>query len=523
MIDLTKKNEHFTRVGILLFCGFLSFIMNPTAYTWGEQDMMPFFERLSDPDFLQGDFFTNTTTIKNPRWVYGYLIAGLSALNGLSWYVNLYLAKLLLLLGMPVLYYEVMVALLGRYLNRDKLERISWFILFGTILTVVYTDYRHVFSIARWDNYKPVINSANLSLAACFLGILAREVKRTSLMHLILFMVGAFIHPAMGIFCATFYISFLLPQIRKEWRLILKITISCLLAAVLIKLIFSSDSPLGTSEFIEFYVIERHGWHYYLPLFQHWLGNWKHFFLLMNILLWSTVVFGLIRKQKHLVQLGLISALGYIASVVLQYLFIEVYPVKLMAYLGVTRYTVFAYWAMIMLWAYILSHLKIKTPRLKLPKLTLGVVLALFVNFLILGMLYLDNPREVRSQVWKDFYSFVGDTAPESTFLTYSERLNTDLRIIGRRPVFISKEFPFVESKIEEYTDRRRLAFGSKLGELQGIEFYRTLTPQDFSEMAENYPLDYIVIEAEYAAVFENITPVWSNRILKVFSLSDLK
>lgn len=523
MINLTSKNEDLTKVGLLLFCGFLSFMINPTAYTWGEQDMMPFFERFQDPDFIPGDFFTNSTMISNPRWVYGYFIAGISSITGISWYNTLYAGKLLLLLVMPVLHYKVMIALLARYLPADKLANVSWFILLATIFTVLFKEYRQVFSIALWEHYKPVLNSANISMALCFVAILIKEARNSSIFYLPLFALGTFFHPAMGIFCILFYLGFLLPQLRKEWVPVLKILACGLLTAVFVKLFFSTTVQLSTAEFIEFYVVERHPWHYQVSKFDHWLGNWHYFFLLMNILLWGSIIFGLVKKDKNLVQLGLISAAGYLGSVLFQYLFVEIYPLKLMAYLGVTRYSIFGYWSMLVLWAYALSYLNKNRKIIKLPVLSYGAVILLLINFLILGILYRDNPTKVKSRNWRDFYSFVHSTSSGSTFLTFSKRLNTDLRIIGKRPVFISREFPFVESEIYEHTMRQRLAFGSKFSGLEDIAFYRTRTPRDFKEMADYYPLDYIVVEAEHSASFDQYEPVWSNSNIKAFALEDLK
>lgn len=67
------------------------------------------------------------------------------------------------------------------------------------------------------------------------------------------------------------------------------------------------------------------------------------------------------------------------------------------------------------------------------------------------------------------------------------------------------------------------MAYGSKLGRLQGNDYFRVLTPVDFVEMGKRYPLDYIVVEAKFSSGFNEYTPVWSNDILKVFSLTDLK
>ncbi|MGB2761355.1 MAG: hypothetical protein WBC58_15460, partial [Maribacter stanieri] len=79
-------SRNYSYLAIAAFFGFLGFMLQPTAYTWGEQDMIPFFERIFDSNYLTNDFFTNTTMTKNPRWVYGYFIVVLSWISTLPWY-----------------------------------------------------------------------------------------------------------------------------------------------------------------------------------------------------------------------------------------------------------------------------------------------------------------------------------------------------------------------------------------------------------------------------------------------------
>ena len=45
-------SRNYSYLGIVTFFGFLGFILRTTAYTWGEQDMMPFFERVFDSNYL---------------------------------------------------------------------------------------------------------------------------------------------------------------------------------------------------------------------------------------------------------------------------------------------------------------------------------------------------------------------------------------------------------------------------------------------------------------------------------------
>ena len=76
MISKFDASHNYSYLAIAGFFGFLGFMLQPTAYTWGEQDMMPFFERIFDSNYLTNDFFTNTTMTKNPRWVYIALVQG---------------------------------------------------------------------------------------------------------------------------------------------------------------------------------------------------------------------------------------------------------------------------------------------------------------------------------------------------------------------------------------------------------------------------------------------------------------
>lgn len=521
MATTLPGRNNLSFIGILAFAGFLSFMSQPSAYTWGEQDMMPFLERLADPTFLENDFFTNASVEKSPRMVFTYVIHGISYLTGLSWYQTLYIGKLLLLMGLPVLFYLVLMALLEKYVSRVKLNKLAWILVMGIALVVVSEDISFVFSIAGLATYKPVLIANNVSLLFCFIGVLLKERQYNPLFYLTFFFLGCLLHPVMGLFTIAFYFSFLIPKFKTEKVNLLSIGLTALSAILIIRFLFAPSSELSTAEFIEYYVLERHPWHYHVPDFSHWLGNWQLFFGLMILLMAIPLVYGLTRKKRELSILAAISLFAYIAAIGIQYLFIDVFPVKFMAYLGVTRYTIFAYWSLLILWVLMISHMVTEKPGTTFPGLSVKGLSFVLINLFIIGLIYMDDPRDIYSSKWDDFYSFVETTPGKSIFLTYSDHLNTDMRIKGRRGVFISREFPFAESKIKEFTIRNRMVFGSRLDDTSAEAFFRKLGPEDFAKVASSYPLDYVIVEAPFAQKFQQFTPVWSNSNLKVYSVKD--
>ena len=300
MASELDSSRNYSYLAIAAFFGFLGFMMQPTAYTWGEQDMMPFFERVFDSNYLANDFFTNTTVAKNPRWVYGYFIVAISWVTNLSWYKVLYLLKLLLLMLLPVLYFKVLVVLLKKYVTEQSLTWLSPFVLISLVLMVILKEYRYYFSVASWLSYNPTLQAHNVSIALGFVGILVKERGRHTMLYLTIFFLSCLIHPAMGLFTIGFYAIFLVPEFKKELKRFLPVLVSAALAIVLVKLLFAPQSSLSASEFIDLYVKERHPWHYSVPDYANRKGDWGVFFAGMNVLFLLPLLYGLLNKNRAL-------------------------------------------------------------------------------------------------------------------------------------------------------------------------------------------------------------------------------
>tara|TARA_R110000868_G_scaffold125290_1_gene331137 strand:- start:8640 stop:10214 length:1575 start_codon:yes stop_codon:yes gene_type:complete len=514
-------SRNYSYLAIAAFFGFLGFMLQPTAYTWGEQDMIPFFERIFDSNYLTNDFFTNTTMTKNPRWVYGYFIVVLSWISTLPWYNVLYILKLLLLTFSPILYYKVLLTLLRRYVTEKALSQIATFVLICLVLMVFLKEYRNYFSVASWLSYSPALHAYNLSIIISFLGILLKERGRQIIWYLPCFFLSCLVHPAMGLFSIGFYAVLLIPELKKEGKRFLPVLVTGIIAVLLVKLVFASQQTLSTAEFIDVYVKNRHPWHYSVPDFINKKGDWEIFFVGMNVLFMLPFVYGLLKKNRNLWLLSLSACIAYSSAVVFQYVFIELFPIKAIAYLGISRFTTFGYWMLVIIWSIGLSDLVKSDKALFFPSISFKNFAVVIINLIFVGILYIDNPKETNYNNRKEYYDFIRSTPKDAVFITYSRVLNTDMRIIGERGVFISDEFPFAEQHIAEYGKRWKMIYGSRQDESQRKNFYRTLKPVDFIEISKKYQLNYILIESRFNSAFENEKPVWKNQRHSLYRLKN--
>ncbi|WP_281541804.1 hypothetical protein [Maribacter aestuarii] len=519
MISKLDPSRNYSYLAIAAIFGFVGFMMQPTAYTWAEQDMMPFFERIFDAKYLSNDFFTNTTMTKNPRWVYGYLVVAISWVTTLPWYKVLYILKLLLLICTPVLYFKILLALLRRYISEKALNRAAPFVLLCLVLMVILKEYRYYFSVASWLSYTPALHAYNISIFFGFLGILLKEGGRKMSWYLAFFFVSCLVHPAMGLFTIGFYLVLLMPDFKKELREILFILASGIIAVLAIKIIFAAQQTLPVQEFVDIYVKERHSWHYSVPDFGNLKGDWQIFFVGMCVFFLIPFLYGIQKKNKALWKLSLFALISYSGAIAFQYFFIEVLPLKVIAYMGISRFTTFGYWMLVVVWAIPLSDFMKSEKTVYFPSLGMKNFVVIIISLIFVGILFIDNPKETFYNNRKGYYDFIQNTSEDAIFVTYSRPMNTDMRLIGRRGVFVSDEFPFAEQYIAEYGERWKMIFGSRYQESHGIDFYRNLKPNDFLEISKKYQLDYILIENKFNYAFEKYIPIWKDKKNSIYSV----
>ncbi len=525
--SVSLSSINLTYIAILVAVSFLQLSFKEhTAYVWPAIDMAPFFERYFDISFLVNDFYTNSISNEpNPRWTFGYFVIGLSELLQTGWYTVSYFLQVILTIFMPVLYYLILYLAIVKFISSEKLKDIQIVILIAVLLGMQH-NLSSVFSIAGWYPYFVQATPQSISLFFGFIAIILNEINSKSktilfLMY-VLFLFSTLMHPVIGLFVILFYFIFNYASLSINYfRYVKIVTLGFILPIIIIKALYSA-AIISAPDFVNIYVLERHPHHYHLADFISPTSfGWIYHFASMFALLLIPILYFFRSKNQKSLLLTILFLVSYVLAVLLQYIFIDIYPNKLISSIGPVRFTQFAYWMIVISWAIMLSNLNFlqnfnfnfNFQRAHLVILTVIVVIA--------SMLMIDRPEEDIYNKDKDVYDFVKHTEKNSVFAVYSGEFNIYIPNIGRRAVFVSRGLPFHESYFKEYQDRRSLLYGSRKNTLKS--FFRRLSPGNFLNISEEYKLNYVVIESNYSSSFSEYKPIFANKKIKIYKISDFK
>ncbi|MEA2018133.1 MAG: hypothetical protein U9N59_06765 [Campylobacterota bacterium] len=142
----------------------------------------------------------------------------------------------------------------------------------------------------------------------------------------------------------------------------------------------------------------------------------------------------------------------------------------------------------------------------------------------------INSPQKDIYKKDKEMFQFLETTNKNSVFVSYAKKL--DISNIGKRAVFIGNGFPFNETYLKEYQERKELVFGkiNDVNKLDGqwigekvVNYFRKKRPQDFLKIAKKYKLDYVVVESKYSSNFVAFRPKFENNEVKIYKISDFK
>jgi|GEM_PF-1976532 len=515
----------------------------PTAYDWPTMDMGPFFSRYFDHSFAINDFFTNSSSQPNPRFIFGYLIIGLTKILHSDWYSVLFYLKTFLIVVFPPLIFVVLYKFLETKVAKGRPRLLLSSLLFLGVLLLLFPKITNYFCIALWPAFQITPSAEYLSLLFGFLACEAYyfDDKRIYWLGILSWLVAVLLHPAKG-FCL--FIFFLLFNFHfNNWKKYLPIILGGVVLPMLLLLVFPASQPLSAKDFVQNYINENHAFHY-LP--SNFIGftsiPWALIFLTVNFILIFFVFLGYFTKNKFLIRLSGLFWLTYAGSVVLEYLFVEKWPMKMVATIGPVRYTFLGFWMLFILGAYVIVHYqssKIILPIFSTKKINLKyllVALLLFFSLAIVisgGYLKDDHFLTVKNEdrglgEWLNNQTFSTDIFASDIF-----DLNVNLPLVYNRAVLVGNGFPFREDSFVEYNRRKNLLFGSyeQWSKMPGGEwldikmknYFRSLSSKDFIEISKLYKLDYVIIEKDFYQNFLVETPVFENSQYKIYQVANLK
>jgi len=556
------KNVNYFYIVLLSFIAFSRFLFEgPTAYEWPAIDMVPFFERYFDSEFAPNDFYTNSISDDpSPRYVFGFIILIITKLLNTSWYKTLYAFKLIFVIFLPILYYLSIYSISLKYIeikekeNTNKIKFLAFVSVFLILLPIPkIPDIPHIFSVAWWP---PFFNQAAAQTLATFLSFLSIIIKEfdlriyfisSNLISIFLFGLATLVHPAVGLFSIVFYLVSDLKNLTSGKNSNIKyhalnFSVAFLIPSLLLKSLFKSEISLPTKDFINIYVMNHSGHYYVSDLGSLTPYNWKLSFLIIIFMMIVPGIYFAFLRKKYLLSLSIAFLVSYVMALFLQYIFIEEFPSKIVATIGFTRYTAFGYWMISILWIAMLSNVRCVNSmisRYVLRKLDpiknlffrLNYLIFFLVIFFIIGLSFIDSPRNSLYNESKAMYDFIETTPEDSVFATYFGNYKMDLPFVSRRSLFIGNGFPFNEKHFYEFQDRNGLLYGSyeEFAKINGrnilekyVNYFRNSDPKKFYEISKIYKLDFVIIESKYDSLFTSFKPIFEDSKVKIYRVSEL-
>lgn len=528
-------------VSIIWMC-FLNF--DSTALDWPAVDNLPAVCRLLDPACLLNDFFTNSSSITNPRSPYIHILALLSDYSGLGLGGGLGIVKGLLLVLMPLVFTMIMVISVKLNVKDSDVTFYLSCLLAPLVIYLLQGKIGYVLSVAWWGPINFGATPHNVALTFTLLGFSFYHFKRLFLCAVFISF-ATIIHPIMGLFTSVFGLLLFsdFSSLKANKNLFLYVLLPSVVTALGVKILLDANTSLSDEEFVRIYVKDAHPAHYLPSQFGSFGVPWALSFgvVLGGLMLVSGIFYKL---KKVIWKKALTAAVFYGLAVLFQYIFVELWPVKLIAKLGPSRFTLFGIWFLFIFWGILIFGLV--ADRISLNKLSSFLIWGQRVNgrivgsaLLVLLALFVGNYSPKASNFShiqlsdKDMYSFISKNSEiNDVFILPFGNDAIFIPLITGRSVFIGNGFPFSEGSFLEHNQRKKMVYGTN-EEIKNIagswigakyaNYYRNLKIQNFIDFSFSYKLDWVVVEADYSEDFAGCSSEYVSKYHKLFTINNLK
>lgn len=505
-----------------------------TILVWSTISEIPILIRLQDPSYLTNDFFTNSIT-ESPKIIFGHLINYLNFF-GISWLPALYFLKVASIILIPLLLFKTYKNISNLWFS-DKLKikyggliNQSIFLLsFGFIGLLQLFPQMFPFGWGAMElTYSIDPMKAAFTFGLLFLCIYSSRNNYPFLISLILLFISSILHPVIGI---SIYIISLLFIFSGQINII-KVRESVILAlfgiifpSLMMMVLFDNSSFLSSYEFLDIYVKLRHPHHYLASEILNIYTLMWIFLLLIPIYLSK-----LVRDRKLLI-LSILVFISIISSVLLQFVFTEIFPSKLIMKIGPTRFTSFCsimlsinliillpslfeyinnkehkksfFYQIIKLLSVYISYFSFKLQKFLRPKLIQLACIPLLI-FLVFGLTFdnkIDNYLDSSDLEITDWIE--NNTAKDD--MIFSPEFDTFLvRIVSERSIYADFSFPFSERYMREFSDRYKFYLESKNLKISDYECFKNSKKQ----------IDYIILSNRLR---DKIKPIFSNELWSIY------
>jgi hypothetical protein len=439
----------------------------PAPFQWPEPPTLLAVLRQLDPRFLPNDFLTNSIS-RSPNAVFAWLVAGFCRISGLNWIRGYQLLKLVVAaLQIPMLYLVVAVIL---PISRKPAFQLVFF--FFAILSL--NNYFTIFyPIAQYSPFQTWLVPYTVAMAMFPIGLGLWKSRSAcgKVAGIGILAAAELVHPVVGLCYCSFALLLEATVPGDQHRLNRWSTwvpmAACLSAGVTAIKIFS-HGHIGLDDLMPIYVLERHPHHFYMPFILKTYGIQ----LLLTFL--ALVIPTLLAKKRGdavLFRQGLLFSLAFMAFQLGQYLFANVWPVRYVVLFGLTRFYLFSFWMIAILWS------ALATTALPSPEKVLrwfdsrkaGLILAPLFCLLFAASLVVEQKRaRTIDKGDRQLVHWLRDHTTSDAVIGIARNGDHEIqkavasffaRAFAKRAVTGDLGFPFEESTIVEWSQRWRELF----------------------------------------------------------------
>ena len=516
---------------------------------------------------LKNDFFTNA--IQNTPKIFTAWILQIPYIFGMDWYNGIYLLHVFL----NIIYLPLLFICINRILNQFLFKDNSDFLknLFVQLLSFILVWSRvidfiqpgpHPMGWANAFSLKYISaehNDLSLTFGLFFLYFILGNFKYKNLLCPVLLGLCIFFHVLYGL--AIFFLAMVYYISSQDKYFDSTISYNFIFGlffpSLLLFLKYGHQNHLNPEKFIEIYTLTTHFFHYKMSEIIGWPAVfWFAGYLFLLIL-------SLRMEDRSLTKLSLLSLLYFIIPSLIQFLGTEVFKIKIIATLGLNRFSVFNSFIFFVnclvifkkskYFSYCIDFIKkgkiyiheqasddyksnhfIKSISKKIKKLfivffqrkTLSTITMIFIIFFIWNLTK-HNPLEdyalsywtEKSASLESFCTFIKENTHKNSIIFVngkdrflSMQLSFAIRCFGQRATFSDFSFPFNESVLLEWQKRNNYC--------KNFEF---LSVDDFFELSEEYSLTHLLTTRDQVGAFNNFPSLWNTKDFILYDIHNIR
>ena len=555
-----KKSYSRSTYASILFifsCLWFFFFGKHTAFEWTTISDIPALISLLGNEFLKHDFYTSAT-INSPKDVFHRFLMIPTFLK-LDWYSAIYLYKVIISILIKSILFLCSLSIIQYVLKDSKIKFKNYYLLHLFLFLIIITEiiyfqgepagWPSVLSIVRVSAY-----AFSLIAGMVYLWITFQPFRRIKfIFEIILLALSVCLHPLIGIsiFMIMFIYRFSVFGLYNNKRLLIKFIFGVLFPIAFVILKYHNPDPISATDFIQFYVFDRHPHHYKMS---EAVGEAFYVWLILYLVLCGL---SLKIRERKIVLVSFLSLLFYLGSVILQYLGTEVFEIKNIAALGISRFTTFTsyiFWInliILLIKANLFDKLDIYLKNIisqirlifnwphTILELRFLNTLTSFCQFcflrlfqkkhiayplIILSTLYIWKITIVDPLDWKYYkvsppksmFRWIKLNTPKDSVIFIDKLYYSFLiRCFAERASFVDTAMPFNESYFEEYFAR-----------LEIYDDKDSFGPEQYFLISEEHPLTHLMIHNSKNDKFGGVDPrfhsdEWSIYDIKDFSIKN--